>query len=359
MYAILDIESTGGKFNEEGITEVAIYKFDGHKVVDQFISLINPEQPIQEYVVKLTGISNKMLRNAPKFFEVAKRIIEITEDCTLVAHNASFDYRILRTEFERLGFDFFRNTLCTVELSRQLIPDQKSYSLGKLCRALGIPMSDRHRANGDAIATVELFKLLLDKDTHKNIIQSALKYHDKREQKRRLQNLIDKLPEEMGVFYIHNSEGKIIYIGKGKNIQSEVNRLFIKDSKRALKIKDRAYEVTYENTANELFTRLIYSLEVDSINPKYNFRKTIKKIAQDFAHDNFMIVLPGRIPEENAIILIEKNYVFGYGFTNLSYQENQIKILKTKLTKVSNHMLAKVIVKNFLKKNTKHKVIRF
>jgi len=143
LYAILDIETTGGKFNEEGITEIAIYKFDGHTVIDQFISLINPEKPIQEFVVQLTGINNKMLRNAPKFFEVAKRIIEITKDSILVAHNAEFDTRILKTEFDRLGYEYQRNSICTVELSGKLIQDEKSYSLGKLCKSLGIPMSDR------------------------------------------------------------------------------------------------------------------------------------------------------------------------------------------------------------------------
>ena len=163
MYAILDIETTGGKFNEEGMTEIAIHKFDGHQVVDQFISLVNPERDIQEFVVKLTGINNKMLRNAPKFYEVAKRIIEITEGCIIIAHNANFDYRILRIEFKRLGYDFKRNTLCTVALSKKLIPESPSHSLGKLCRFIGIPMSDRHRANGDALATIQLFKLLLEK----------------------------------------------------------------------------------------------------------------------------------------------------------------------------------------------------
>ena len=136
MYAIVDIETTGGKYNEEGITEVAIYKFDGHEIVDQFISLVNPEKDIQEFVVRLTGINNAMLRNAPKFYEIAKRIIEITENCTIVAHNASFDYRILKMEFDRLGYDFQRNTLCTVELSQELIKDENSYSLGKLTKSL-------------------------------------------------------------------------------------------------------------------------------------------------------------------------------------------------------------------------------
>ena len=176
MYAILDIETTGGKFNEEGMTEIAIYKFDGHTVVDQFISLINPEREIQEFVVKLTGINSKMLRNAPKFFEVAKRIIEITKDCIIVAHNSLFDYRILQIEFSRLGFNFDRNTICTVELSKQLILDEPSYSLGKLVKSLGIPITDRHRANGDALATVQLFKLLLQKDTEKKILQKTIKY---------------------------------------------------------------------------------------------------------------------------------------------------------------------------------------
>ncbi|NNC70454.1 MAG: 3'-5' exonuclease, partial [Flavobacteriaceae bacterium] len=135
MYAILDIETTGGKYDKEGITEIAIHKFDGHQVVDTFISLVNPERKIQPFVVNLTGIDNNMLRTAPKFYEVAKRIVEITDNCIVVAHNAKFDYRILRTEFRRLGFDFKRQTLCTVELSKKLIPDLESYSLGKLCRA--------------------------------------------------------------------------------------------------------------------------------------------------------------------------------------------------------------------------------
>lgn len=175
LYCILDIETTGGQYNEEGITEIAIYKFDGNEVVDQFISLVNPEIPIQPFVVKLTGINNAMLRSAPKFFEIAKRIIEITKGCIVVAHNASFDYRILRTEFQRLGYEYKRPTLCTVELSKKLIPDQVSYSLGKLVRALGIPMADRHRASGDAMATVKLFKLLLAKDTEKEILKGLVK----------------------------------------------------------------------------------------------------------------------------------------------------------------------------------------
>ena len=175
MYAILDIETTGGKYNEEGVTEIAIYRHNGFKVVDQFISLVNPEQEIQPYVQKLTGINNKMLRNAPRFFEIAKRIIEITKDCIIVAHNADFDYRILRKEFESLGYNFKKDSICTVTLSKHLLPEMESYKLGNLVRSLGIPLTNRHRAQGDAFATVKLFELLLEKDSSKAILKSQIK----------------------------------------------------------------------------------------------------------------------------------------------------------------------------------------
>ncbi|MEE9406995.1 MAG: 3'-5' exonuclease [Polaribacter sp.] len=359
MYAILDIETTGGKFNEEGITEIAIYKFDGHSVVDQFISLVNPEKEIQKFVVKLTGINKGMLRNAPKFYEVAKRIVEITKDCTLVAHNTSFDYRILSTEFNRLSYEFNRNTLCTVELSQKLILNQPSYSLGKLTKSLGIPMTDRHRASGDALATVQLFKILLEKDVSKSIIQNSIKYHDKRIEKEKLQKLIDEVPKEQGLFYIHDTEGKVIFLGRGKNIKSEVNKLFLKTTKRALKIQDRAISITFEKTGNDLFTRLKYYTELEVLSPKYNLKKNQKISTKNFNNDDFIIFEKGREIEENAVILIENNEVSSFGYTNLAYQENRLDILKSVLTVVENKVLCKTIIKNYLNKNNVHKIVRF
>ena len=164
MYAIIDIETTGGDYDEEGITEIAIYQYDGFKITDQFCSLINPKKEIQPFVKKLTGINENMLEKAPVFFEVAKRIVEITRNCIIVAHNAAFDYRILRTEFKRLGYVFERETICTINLSKELLPEQKEFSLGKLVNNLGIPVSTRHRAFGDAQATLKLFELLIEKD---------------------------------------------------------------------------------------------------------------------------------------------------------------------------------------------------
>jgi DNA polymerase III subunit epsilon len=270
LYAILDIETTGGQFNEEGITEIAIYKFDGHEIVDQFISLVNPEKEIQPFVVKLTGINNAMLRSAPKFYEIAKRIIEITQDCIVVAHNSSFDYRILRTEFNRLGYDFIRPTLCTVELSKKLIPGMESYSLGKLVRALGIPVTDRHRASGDALATVKLFKLILSKDTEKEILISLIKAEIKSGLSPKLLDIVESLPSKTGIYYIHNEKGDLIYIGKSKNIKKRVNQHFTGKTNKCKKIQLEVFAVTYEETGSELIALLKESEEIKINKPIYN-----------------------------------------------------------------------------------------
>lgn len=218
-----------------------------------------------------------MLRSAPKFFEVAKRIVEITKDCVLVAHNAKFDYRILSLEFERLGFKFERKNLCTVELSKQLIPDLPSYSLGKLVRALGIPMSDRHRASGDAMATTKLFELLLNKDLDKQIVKASIRMEPKRQLEPKLIAIINSLSSVTGVYYMHNEAGDIIYIGKSKNIKSRINQHFAGQNSKSKKIQLEVSAVTYEETGSELLALLKESAEIKHHKPKFNraLRRTI------------------------------------------------------------------------------------
>ena len=288
MYAILDIETTGGQFNEEGITEIAIYKYDGHEIVDQFISLVNPEIPIQPFVVKLTGINNAMLHLAPKFFEVAKRIIEITQDCVIVAHNASFDFRILRTEFRRLGYNFEAKTLCTVELAKVLIPEQPSYSLGKLVRALGIPMADRHRASGDALSNVKLFKMLLDKDLEKVILKELIKTEIDKGIAPKLLDIVDSLPSKTGTYYIHNEKSELIYIGKSRNIKKRINQHFTGTTTKCKKIQAEVFTVTYDETGSELIALLKESEEIKINKPILNRaqRKTIFQWALYSEYDN-------------------------------------------------------------------------
>ncbi len=453
MYAILDIETTGGKYNEEGITEIAIYKFDGSKVVDQFISLVNPEQPIQPFVVGLTGINNDMLRNAPKFYEVAKRIVEITTGCIIVAHNSKFDHRILRLEFRRLGFDFERKTLCTVELSKKLIPGQGSYSLGKLVKSLGIPLSDRHRANGDAQATVKLFKMLLAKDLEKEILKATVRNEPSKQVDTKLIQIIEELPSITGVYYLHNDEGEIIYIGKSKNIRKRINQHFTNDHHKAKEVQKEVASVSFEATGNELIALLKENEEIKQNKPKYNktFNKTIFNYAlyqfvdengyinlkigradarkknittftnlqqaksvlhnivekhqlcqsltglhtgggncfsytiksckgacinvetpeeynsrileviemHSFHNQNMLVIDRGREIDEKSALLVEEGEFKGIGFFNLNHQMNNLDIVRSIITPMTNDRDARHIIQSYLRKNNKLKIIQF
>lgn len=164
MFTIIDIETTGNRSQHGKITEIALYQHNGQKITDSFSTLINPEIDIPYYITKLTGIDNEMVKNAPKFYEIAKKIIELTEGRIFIAHNVYFDYNFVKEEFKRLGYEYNRKTLCTVRLSRKLLPGHRSYSLGKLCNELDIDINNRHRAAGDALATVKLFEILLEKN---------------------------------------------------------------------------------------------------------------------------------------------------------------------------------------------------
>ena len=169
MYAVVDIETSGGRAQIDRITEIAIYIHDGDKIVDEFSTLINPEVYIPSFITRLTGINNDMVATAPKFYEVAKKIVLMTEGRLFVAHNAPFDYRFIQEEFKRLGYNYQRQTMCTVRMSRKIIPGMGSYSLGNLCQTLGITINNRHRAAGDALATTKLLELLLVKTENKLI----------------------------------------------------------------------------------------------------------------------------------------------------------------------------------------------
>lgn len=227
-----------------------------------------------------------MLINAPKFYEVAKRIVQITENCILVAHNAKFDYRILKLEFERLGFKFERKSICTVELSKKLIPNLKSYSLGKLVKSLGIPISDRHRASGDAKATIKLFELLIAKDLDKEIIKASVRNEPKLQLEPKLTSIIESLTTETGIYYMHNDSGDIIYIGKSKNIKSRINQHFVGQNPKSKKIQLETSTVTYETTGSELLALLKESAEIKHHKPKFNraLRRTI------FTHGLFTFI---------------------------------------------------------------------
>lgn len=269
MYAVIDVEATGGKKGEESIIEVAIFLYDGETVVDQLISLVQPDREIDVYVQKLTQITTKMVKTAPKFHELAKRIIEITDGAVIVGHNVEFDYRMLKQEFSKLGYTYYRETIDTLPLSEKHFPDAESYSLGKLSKSLGIPVSDRHRASGDARATLELFKLLQDKDTSKDIILKEF-ISETNKPSLKFDSILNELPNDTGIFYIFDKNNKIIYLSKSGNIAQSARKLLTGRSSLSNKIKLTAVEITYEITGNELISWLKENQEIKTLNPLLN-----------------------------------------------------------------------------------------
>jgi len=265
MFAIIDVETTGLSAKSEKITEIAILLHNGEKVTEEFHSLVNPEKKIPYRITQITGINNRMVANAPKFFELAKKIIEMTEGRTIVGHNVTFDYNFLRSEFREFNYEFERKTLCTVRNSRKYIKGQASYSLGKLTKSLGIPHTDKHRALGDAKATAYLLDMLLDIEPD---LREKKKYYtppalDK--------NIIDKLPHKTGVYYLLNAYDEVIYVGKSINIHKRIlQHLNNHSSRKSVEMINNIANIKYTITGSELVALLLESDEIKKLKPIYN-----------------------------------------------------------------------------------------
>ena len=271
MYSIVDIETTGNGYKGQKVTEISIFKFDGKQILDEFTSLVNPEQHIPPFITNLTGITDAMVRFAPKFYEIAKQVEEFTKDTIFVAHNVNFDYNIIKEEFKNLGFDFKRKKLCTVRLSRKIIPGLRSYSLGNICAVENIPIYGRHRAKGDAEATTELFRRLIERDDA-FIINSFLNPRSKQATLPPLldKKTVDNLPEKEGVYYFKNSTKEIIYVGKAINIKQRVISHFYDKKKKEQEMCLETAHISYVETGSELLALLLESSEIKTKYPKYN-----------------------------------------------------------------------------------------
>jgi DNA polymerase-3 subunit epsilon len=270
-YVIVDIETTGGSPKLSKITEIALIKHDGERIIDHFETLINPEIGIPDFIVRLTGINNKMVENAPKFYEVAKKIIEFCSNCIFVAHNVGFDYGILRQEYKNLGYDFRLPHLCTVRTARHVLPGLPSYSLGNIANHLEIKIEGRHRAGGDAFATAELFRILYQNDKNKleSFVQKEINpkvLHPNLDV-----DSLDDLPSKTGIYKLFDENNQLIYIGKSKNIKQRVEQhLRNSTTKKSAKMKMEITRIEFEVTGSELIALLKESLLIKSNKPLYN-----------------------------------------------------------------------------------------
>jgi len=448
MFAIIDIETCGGRFEYRRghIIEICILIHDGLSVVEKFSTLINPQCYISPTFVRISGITNEMVEDAPTFAQVARKIWDMTEGKIFVAHNVGFDYGFIKEEFASLGAKYKRDTLCTVRLSRKLLPGRKSYSLGNLCESLGIDNQARHRAEGDAVATAQLFDILMQAKTtnplykNKGIEELMVRRIDKIKK-----YILDKLPEECGVYYFLDQEQNIIYIGKSVNAYNRALSHFNTSEKKGRKMLNELYNVDFVPTGSELIALLLEAEEIKKHKPKFNrarkedvfthsiewfeddnkilnlrlvdyhdngnalaacttyfsarekletwideyqlclrycgltddesicFNHQIKKcngICADmedakvynkrvrellrkhtFAKPNFVIIDKGKSPNQQSVLLIEKNKYIGYGYIDSSTQIASSDEFKSIINPAPYHPDSTDLIKSWLKKN--------
>jgi len=285
-YAVVDLETTGGRALRDKITEIAIVLHDGEQVVDTYETLVNPECYIPPGITQITGITQEMVADAPKFYEVARHVVEMTEGAIFVAHNVRFDYSFLREEFRRLGYTFTRKQLCTVRLSRQAFPGLPSYSLGRLAAHFRIPIEQRHRAMGDAAATARILELILQREENGEAVRKMvnLGLREALLPKNLTIEKIHRLPETCGVYYFHNQRGDVVYVGKSINIKKRVADHFAKDHSKAAKMQRHVDDISYELTGSELVALLHESEEIKRLHPQINRAQRIRSFPYVIHH---------------------------------------------------------------------------
>ena len=290
LFAVIDVETTGHVHNGR-MTEVCIILIKDGNIIDKYTSLINPECDIPTHITALTGIDNEMVINAPTFAEIAPEIDHFTKDAIFVAHNVNFDFGFFKKEFANLGTTYHRKKLCTVRLSRKLIPGLPSYSLGRLTKSVGITLVGAHRAEADTVATAHLFIMLLEIDA-KNDYQVFKKSLNIKSREGTLPphlpaEYIKALPEFTGVYLFKNQAEKVIYVGKAKNIKSRVlSHLYSKVAKE-IALAQETYHIDFEETGNELAALLLESEYIRAFYPAHNrAQKRPTKAYQIISYEN-------------------------------------------------------------------------
>jgi DNA polymerase-3 subunit epsilon len=273
VFAIVDIETTGGQPSANAITEIAVYISNGEKILQKFETLVNPEMPIPIYIQSFTGITQKMVETAPTFNQIAPELFHLLNGNIFVAHNVNFDYTFIKHQFELAGFQFQAPKLCTIRLSRKIIPGFSSYSLGNLCGSIGIQLNNRHRAAGDALATTQLFHLLVQKDNEQFIVESLKKKNKEYVLPPNLpKEEVEKLPQTPGIYYFIDNKGLAIYVGKAKNIKNRVISHFtgnLNSSQKQNLIRN-TFGLSFVQTGNELLALLMESQEIKRLWPDEN-----------------------------------------------------------------------------------------
>jgi DNA polymerase III subunit epsilon len=274
VYAIVDIETTGTHASGNGITEIAIILHNGKEEEGRFQTLVNPQSPIPKYVSSLTGIYNHMVADAPLFSEIAPNIHSLLKGRIFVAHNVNFDYTFLRSQFKEAGYEWQARKLCTIRMVKKAFPGLKRYGLDHLCDHFGIGNEQRHRATGDALATTTLFEMVLAKGGEQ-IIKDFLKKESRQQilPPNLPEQQMKSLPYEPGVYYFHDSKGKVIYVGKAKSLRQRVISHFtgLDTGKKRQEFLKNIHSISYNICPTEFTASILESVEIKRLWPVYNY----------------------------------------------------------------------------------------
>lgn len=326
-YAIIDIETTGGVAKRDRITEIAIVISDGKKILDQYDTLINPGISIPYHITRITGITDDMVADAPRFHEVAKKIVEMTEDTIFVAHNVSFDYGFIQNAFASLGYSFSKRRLCTVKMSRKTFPGLKSYALGSLIKHFNIQVNNRHRALDDTLATTIIFHKIIEtspENATDKFVRIAIDYSKLPEGIDKA--LIHNLPTLCGVYYMSDADKQLVYIGKSINIQKRIKQHFSKVNSKSGKMMQRVRKIHYELTGSELIALLKEAKEIKENKPEINI--ALKNTDYPYCvyvkenPDGYLSILSGKISKK-----IEKDYQIIKQISSLHHAKSSVNAI--------------------------------
>lgn len=274
----VDVETTGTNPSRDRITEVAVVTVDrdGSALrVSEWSSLVNPGIPIPPEISWLTGISEPMVRSAPRFDELAERLYDALEDALFVAHNARFDFGFLKSEFARAGVPWSTRALCTVRLSRRLYPDRGSHSLDAIAARFGLDDSERHRALGDARLLWRFVQRLYDRLPRGDIEDAVRSLMVRPGLPPALDaDALERIPSTPGVYMMLGAADHTLYVGKSIDLKSRVAAHFTGDAwdERSQRLAREVERIDWECTAGEIGALLRESQLIKQRLPAHNVR---------------------------------------------------------------------------------------
>lgn len=271
--AIVDVETTGMAGWHSRIIEIGVLRIENNRIVDSINSLVNPGTYVSPFIQDFTGIKKDELEHAPFFTDISERIHKLLDGAVFVAHNARFDYSFVKNEFKRLDYAFSSKTLCTVQLSRRLFPQEKSHSLSSIIERFDLSFEKRHRAYDDAFAVWQFLQYVqntLPQETFQQAVKHLLKSSYAGNEMIREQ--VERLPETSGIYLFYDKEGTPLYVGKSKNIKERVITHYMSDyqTQHHLSMMRKVYAIDAIKTAGELGALLLESRKIKELMPIYN-----------------------------------------------------------------------------------------